>query len=58
VYPNLNDAAEDHSGDAAKVLLARLGQLAKAADVDAEFHAVTGPPAEAIVQAANELAPT
>jgi nucleotide-binding universal stress UspA family protein len=55
VYPNLNDAAEDHSGDTAKALLARLGQLAKEANVEAEFHAVTGPPAEAIVQAANRL---
>jgi nucleotide-binding universal stress UspA family protein len=54
-FPNLDDAAEDHSGDTAEALLARLGQLAKSANVEAEFHAVTGPPAEAIVQAASRL---
>jgi nucleotide-binding universal stress UspA family protein len=55
MFPDLGDAAEDHSGDTAKALLARLGRLAKRANVDAEFHAVTGPPAEAIVQAASQL---
>jgi nucleotide-binding universal stress UspA family protein len=39
----------------AENLLARLGQVAKKADVEAEFHAVTGPPAEAIVAMANRL---
>ena len=55
VFPNLDEAAEDQPGDAVKALLARLGQLAERANVDTEFHAVTGPPAEAIVQAASKL---
>ena len=49
------EAAEAGPHDNADALLARLGELAVRANVETEFHAVSGPPAEAIVQMANRL---
>jgi len=44
-----------HPDDAANALLTRLGELATTANVEAEFHAVSGEPAEAIVRVAAEV---
>ena len=55
-FPVVPDEEFDEpANDAAQALLERLGRLAGAAGVTAEFHAVTGEPAAAIVQVAREV---
>ncbi len=50
-----DEEPEEPVDDAAQALLDKLGRLAAAAGVDAEFHAVTGEPAAAIVQVARQV---
>ncbi len=57
-FPTFADFAYESEfapDEAAEALLARLGSLATAANVQTEFHAVTGEPADAIVRLANQV---
>lgn len=55
VFGDLDNLYEGHPDDAANALLDRLGTLATRAKVEAQFHAVTGEPADAIVRVADQV---